>query len=47
MKAASPPQPEQVALKRDNPILVNVRFIFAALSERKNIAVLKKQPKKK
>ena len=47
MKAASPPQPKPVALKRDNPVLVNVKYRFAALSERKNIAVLKKQPKKK
>ena len=46
MKAASPPQPKPVALKRDNPVLINVRYRFAALSERKNIAVLKKQPKK-
>ena len=47
MKAASPPQPKPVVLKRDNPVLVNIRYRFAALSERKNIAVLKKQPKKK
>ena len=47
MKAASPPQSKPVALKRDNPVLVNVRYRFAALSERKNIAVLKKQPKEK
>ena len=47
MKAASPPQPKPVVLKRDNPVLVNVRYRFAALSGRKNIAVLKKQPKKK
>ena len=39
MKAASPPQPKPVALKRDHPVLVNVRHRFAALSERKNIAV--------
>ena len=47
MKAASPPQPKPVVLKRDNPVLVNIRYRFAALSEHKNIAVLKKQPKKK